>query len=60
MLFALFASFIEFMKYRYKTYENLYVIFVEDAENFCKVFCCSFVDNRASHGYTKNFMSLVS
>lgn len=59
MLFALFASFVDFMKYRYRTYKNLHVIFM-DAEDFCKAFCCNFTDNKASHGYTKNFMSLVS
>lgn len=60
MLFALFASFTEFMKYRYRSYENLHIIFVEDAENFCRVFCYNFADNKASHEYTKKFMYLVS
>ena len=53
----MFASVIEFMKYR--TYENLHVIFVEDVENFYKVFCCNFADNKASHRYTKNFVPCI-
>lgn len=60
MLFALFTSFIEFMKYRWRTYEHLHVIFVEDAENFCKVFVICKIAIKVSHGYTKNFMTHVS